>query len=259
MESPSLLKQSVTGDLSVATFGQEGSLCHQALLSIFDGDEKLKVSHARSFDEVFNLIARGDCHSGVVPVENTSIGPMPGIYDLILRYPSIKIIGEHIMLEDHCLCALPGTKLEDVDQIVAHPWAGAQCSGYLRHLQRDTPHPIAQVQASDTAAACQAAHDRKNTATIQSRAMVEKFGLAVLAEGISDDTNNKTRFALLSTHDVLLPPFEQTSTTVAFALENKTNALFKALSVFALRDIGIRRIVTVRLRPAELAELRREW
>jgi chorismate mutase/prephenate dehydratase len=262
VRSPSLFKSRCGGDLKVATFGQEGSLSHQALMSIFDGDEKLQVKHCRSFESIFQLIAKGDCHSGVVPIENTSLGPMPGIYDLILKYPAIKIIGEHIKVEDHCLCAPAGTKTEDIDQIVAHPWAGAQCKTFLERMELNAKNGITRVLAPDTAAACKMALERQNTATIQSSTMAGKLGLKVLAAGISDDAENRTRFVLLSKEEISLPLFENTSTTIAFALENKPNSMFKALAVFALRDIAVRRMVT---RPTSQAsgllkaEVRLQW
>jgi len=245
IRSPSTLKSRSSTGLDVAVVGAKESLSHQALTSIFDGDEQLNVSFAGSFGEIFQLIQSDKVHSGVVPIENTSLGPMPGIYDLLIKYPDIQIIGEHIVREDHCLCAQPGTTLEDIDQITAHPWAGAQCKNYLKRLIKQAKQPITRILASDTAAACKTAQERPNTATIQQRSMAESMGLAVLAEGISDDENNKTRFVLLSKEAILLPRFEDISTTIAFALENKTNSMFKALSVFGIRDIPIRRMVTV--------------
>ena len=245
MASPSILKSRSVFGLDVAVVGAKESLSHQALMSIFDGDEKLNVTYTSDFSSLFRLIQSGDVHSGVVPIENTSIGPMPGIYDLLLKYPEIKIIGEHIVAEDHCLCAREGTKIEDIDRITAHPWAGEQCNAYLTRLAKQAPKPILRVIASDTAAACKMAQERANTATIQQRPAAETMGLTVLAEGISNDENNKTRFVLLSKEEIAIPHFENMSTTVAFALRNTTNSMFKAIAVFGMRDIPIRRMVTV--------------
>ena len=245
IRTPSALKSRTKEGLNVAVLGGPTSLSYQAMHSIFDGESSLNVTYTKNFKEIFELIQQDKVHSGVIPVENTSMGPLPGMYDLILKYPDIHLIGEHIVVEDHCLCALPGTKLEDVEQIISHPWAGAQCRSYLARLVNNSKKPIARLLANDTSAACKVALETPNTATIQQRQMAEKLGLAVLQEGISDDENNKTRFVLVSKEVISLPKFEPMSTTVAFALQNRPNAMYKAFAVFGLRDINIRRMSAV--------------
>jgi prephenate dehydratase len=247
--SPSLLKARSTLGLDVAVVGGKQSLSHQALMSLMDGDDQLNVTYTDSFEGVFKLVDKGTVHSGVVPIENTSMGTFPGIYHLTLMYPAVKIIGEHIVEENHCLCALPGTKLEDVDEIAAHPWAGSQCAAWLQRFQTKQGaqgNHVRRILANDTAAACKMALERRNTAVVQQAQAARAVGLEVLADGISDDVNNKTRFILVSKEELVFPKFEKMSTTVAFALANTTGSIFKALACFGLRDIDIRRMITVR-------------
>lgn len=247
--SPSTLKTR-RGGLDVAVMGERESLSQQAMKSIFDGSERLNVHVADSFETIFKLVDQDECHSGVVPIENTSTGPLTLVYDLLMKYRDLKVIGEHIVKENHCLCAKPGTKLEDVHTVVAHPWAGAQCRNYLRRFMSNASHEVTQVLAQHTSAACKVALRKDNTATIQTRRMAESMGLVVLADGISNDVNNKTRFVLVSKEVITLPRFEDLSTMIAFAIPNQPNSIFKAMSVFAMRDINIRRVVT---RPTSLA------
>lgn len=239
--SPSTLKVR-RGGLDVAVVGEKESLSQQAMMSIFDGDERLNVHSADSFEAIFKMVNSDECHSGIVPIENSNTGPLTVVYDLIMKYPDIKVIGEHIVVENHCLCAKPGTKLEEVHTVVAHPWAGAQCRNFLRRFQKQ--QKVTHVLAPDTSAACRVAQQQENTATIQTRKMAEAMGLTVLSEGISNDENNKTRFVLISKEAIVLPRFEDISTMVAFALHNRANSIFKALACFGMRDINIRRVVT---------------
>jgi prephenate dehydratase len=73
----------------------------------------------------------------------------------------------------------------------------------------------------------------------------------VLRAGIQDYPDNITRFILVGRR--ALPGSAPDKTTVVFALPNTPGALFKALSVFALRDIDLTKLESrpVRGRPWE--------
>lgn len=55
---------------------------------------------------------------------------------LASRVPGVPgklfIVAEHVFRVEHCLLALPGTKLSDVKKVMSHPQALAQCDNYLR-------------------------------------------------------------------------------------------------------------------------------
>ncbi len=62
----------------------------------------------------------------------------------------------------------------------------------------------------------------------------------ILAAGIEDDKKNFTRFFLVRRKRGVLRGANKTS--IAFRLKNVPGALYKALSVFALRDISLSKI-----------------
>jgi len=134
----------------------------------------------------------------------------------------------------HCLQALPGTKIGDIKVVYSHPQALAQCERYLKELG-------ASVEAIyDTAGGAKLVAEKKlaGAAALASRRAADVFGLEVLQEAVQDFEYNITRFAIIGG----APPADANKTTIVFALPSTPGALFKALSVFALRDINLTKL-----------------
>ena len=75
--------------------------------------------------------------------------------------------------------------------------------------------------------------------------LVPQFSFDTLRAGVQDHDDNTTRF-LIVTRAAAVPDFltdrAVNKTTIVFTLPNTPGALFKALSVFALRDIDVTKI-----------------
>ena len=136
----------------------------------------------------------------------------------------------------HCLIANPGVKKEDIKKAVSHPQALEQCAGYLR------THGIKAEQVYDTAGSVKILKESgaRDVAAIASRRAAELYGMEILEEGIEDNPENYTRFLAIQ-HEPVIPDGEA-KTSIVFTLKNEPGALFKALSVFALRDIDLTKI-----------------
>ncbi|HEY9463133.1 MAG TPA: prephenate dehydratase [Vicinamibacterales bacterium] len=217
--------------MRLAYQGEPGAYSEAAALQY--GGPQAETLPCKSFEDVFDAVSRKKATHGVVPLENSIGGTIHRNYDLLLDH-DLTISGEVELDVVHCLQALPGTKLEDVKVVYSHPQALAQCERYLKDLG-------ASVEAVyDTAGGAKLVSEKKlaGAAALASRRAADVFGLEVLQEAVQDYEFNITRFAIIGG----APPADANKTTIVFALPSTPGALFKALSVFALRDINLTKL-----------------
>jgi prephenate dehydratase len=216
----------------VAFQGEPGAYSEQATFAYFG---KIQTLPCESFDDVFDAVTNGKCESGLIPIENSLAGSIHQNYDLLLRH-NLYIVGEYFLRVRHCLISLPGVSKSEIRKVISHPQALGQCAGYLRNLGVKT-EPV-----YDTAGSVQlvkALGDR-TTAAIASHRAADIYKMQVIQEGIEDNTENYTRFLAIAPKPVM--PSSGAKTSIVFTLKNQPGALFKALSVFALRDIDLTKI-----------------
>jgi arogenate/prephenate dehydratase len=188
------------------------------------------------FEDVFASVAEGRTSHGLLPIENSIGGSIHRNYDLLLEH-DLPIVAETELQVVHNLVALPGTDIGRIRRVCSHPQALAQCESFLRGL------PGVEIVATyDTAGSARLIQEQQlaDTAAIASSRAAEIFGLAVLRAGIQDFPDNITRFLLVAREPQPLGTPDKTS--VVFALPNAPGALFRALSVFALRDIDLTKL-----------------
>jgi prephenate dehydratase len=235
MNQPSPSSSSTqTAPVSVAYQGEPGAYSEAALLKHF---QHPVTSYGKgNFEGVFEAVERGACTYGFIPIENSLAGSIHRNYDL-LREHHLYIIGETTLRVQHCLIAMPGVQMEQIRLVTSHPQALDQCRGYLNRWKAVQVEPV-----YDTAGAVKdlAASGSRSTAAIASRRAAEIYGMQILAEGIEDNSANYTRFLVLSPEPV--DPGENAKTSIMIALPDKPGSLFKALSVFALRDIDMAKL-----------------
>ena len=223
--------------MRLAYQGEPGAYSEAAALQY--GGPQAETLPCKSFEDVFDAVSRQKATHGVVPLENSIGGTIHRNYDLLLDH-DLTISGEVELDVVHCLQALPGTKIGDIKVVYSHPQALAQCERYLKELG-------ASVEAIyDTAGGAKLVAEKKlaGAAALASRRAADVFGLEVLQEAVQDFEYNITRFAIIGG----APPADANKTTIVFALPSTPGALFKALSVFALRDINLTKLESRPLR-----------
>jgi prephenate dehydratase len=220
--------------MKIAFQGEAGAYSEQAVFNYFG---KVDTQPCESFDVVFDAVVSNQCESALIPIENSLAGSIHQNYDLLLRH-NLHIVGEHFLRVQHCLIAMPGVKKEDIKKAISHPQALGQCAGYLRS------HGIKAEQVYDTAGSVKMLKESAalDTAAIASRRAAEIYGMQILEEGIEDNPENYTRFLAIQRESTVPDASEEAKTSIVFTLKNQPGALFKALSVFALRDLDLTKI-----------------
>jgi prephenate dehydratase len=220
--------------MRIAFQGEPGAYSEAAIFAHFgNGIQSLPCE---SFEQVFASVASGDSDCGLIPIENSLAGSIHRNYDLLLQN-GLVVVGEHYLHVHHCLIALPGVELAEIRRVISHPQALAQCDGYIRSLGQ------VKAEASyDTAGSVKIVREQndRTLAAIASRRAAKLYGMQVLAEDIEDNPANITRFLIISLQ--LVDPGADAKTSIVFSLKNEPGSLFKALSVFALRDIDLTKI-----------------
>lgn len=219
--------------VKVAIQGERGSFSHQAALKLVPG---CKVLPCGPSIEVFDAVDSGRVGAAVVPVENTLAGPVGEHLDLLLER-DVFINRELLLPIEHNLIAPPGVKLKDVRQALSHPVALDQCRNFFRRHRHIRPVPF-----YDTAGSVKHVIESRlpDAAGIASHQAAQEYGGKILMTGLQDDPRNVTRFFLILRKRKIAPAADKTS--LAFSLKNEAGALFKALSVFALRDLDLSKI-----------------
>lgn len=217
----------------VASCGTEGSYAQQAASRMF---EVPTILYFNSFDKVFEAVESGICPYGVLPVENSSAGSVAAVYDLMQKH-RFHIVRALKLRIRHVLLGNPGASVGGLKEISSHPHALSQCGGFLGS------HPsIRSVPAINTAVAARelAASGRIDRAVIASRECAELYGLRILAEDVSDASDNYTRFICIARE--LSVSERANKLGVMLSLPHRPGSLCEVISKFAAIGVNLTKL-----------------
>ncbi|OIP26911.1 MAG: bifunctional chorismate mutase/prephenate dehydratase [Dehalococcoidia bacterium CG2_30_46_9] len=219
--------------VTVAFQGERGAFSEDASIKLFGND--IDFLPCTRLKDVFQAVLEAKVSFGVVPIENSQAGSINETYDLLLAYP-LHIYAEVILRVSHCLLALPGENLVNITKVYSHPQALAQCDEFLSKLTAEI------IPVYDTAGSAKMIKERelRECAAIASRRAAEIYGLEVLAAEIETNINNYTKFFAISKGKAKLDTKNKTS--LVFAARHVPGALYRALGVFATRNINLTKL-----------------
>lgn len=219
--------------MKVAIQGERGSFSHEAVLTFL---AKSSLVTCALSAEVFDNLQQGRAEAALIPLENSLAGSVAEHYDLLLAR-EVHIQREFRLRIRHNLIAAPGVKLKDIKRVYSHPVALDQCREFFRKHTHASAVPF-----YDTAGSVKHVIENglRDAAAIAGKQAATEYNGHVLLSGLEDDKQNFTRFVLISRSKKKIKDANKTS--VCFSLKNMPGVLFKALSVFALRDISLSKI-----------------
>ncbi|XP_052178401.1 arogenate dehydratase/prephenate dehydratase 1, chloroplastic-like isoform X1 [Diospyros lotus] len=214
--------------------GVPGAYSEDAALKAYPQCETVPCDE---FEDAFKAVELWLTEKAVLPIENSLGGSIHRNYDLLLRH-RLHIVGEVQLAVNLCLLALPGVGTEQLKRVLSHPQALAQSDIILSKLG------VARESVDDAAGAAQfvASNRLRDAGVIASARAAQIYGLNLLAERIQDDSDNITRYLVLARDPIMPRADKPFKTSIVFTLEEGPGVLFKALAVFALRDISLTKI-----------------
>ena len=218
----------------VAFQGERGAFSEEAAVKLLG--EEITLVPRPTFEAAFNAIGDRVADYILAPIENSLAGSVHRSFDLLVDSP-LNILAEVIIPIAHNLIAAPGAKFEEITVVESHPVALAQCEQFF------SAHPrLKRIATEDTAGSVRdvvASGDRSRGA-IAGRRAAEIYGGAILREHLEDNSENYTRFLLLSESTASAGDADKLS--LVFQLDHRPRALYNALEPFARRNLNLMKI-----------------
>lgn len=232
--------------MKVSYLGPTGTYNEEALLASVASapGAALELSPRATIFDAIRAVEVGEVERAFVPFENSIEGSVRSTLDaLAFDTSGVRIIGEHDHQIRHNLIARAEVPLGEIEVVLSHPQANAQCARFVReHL------PGAEVRsiASTSDGVRQVVAEDATWAALGSAAAARAFGGTILREGVEDVADNVTRFVWL-THDDFRParePGDAWRTTLVFYElgDDRPGALVEALREFSDRGVNMTRI-----------------
>ena len=211
--------------------GERGANSERAIMNYFPEGE-VDPTALPGFEDIFNAVLSKEANWGMLPIENTLAGSVLDNYDLLTRYPDVKIVGEIKVRIQHNLIVVPDGEESMVKKVYSHPQALSQCAKFIKKKGWES------VPFFDTAGAAAMVCRKKDAslAAIASTDAAAYHGLKILAEGIETNPRNYTRFAIIAHQDT---PEPENSDKVSFTITLKSHPGTLVDCLSALKDYKV--------------------
>ena len=223
--------------MRIGYLGPEGTFTHEAVMDA-GGDGHVLEPLPTVYDTVM-AVHEGSVERALVPIENSLEGSVNATLDaLAVETEDVHIIGESVHPIRHCLIARVPLELEEIDTVVSHPQASAQCARFVRSRLGDA---LVVPAASTADAVRRVAQADGPWAALGTRLSAEIYGCEVLRAGVEDTPENETRFVWLARTGDEPDAHGPWKTSIVFwgIGDDAPGWLVRCLSEFAFRSVNL--------------------
>jgi prephenate dehydratase len=230
--------------IKVAIQGVAGAFHDMAARQYFPYRE-IDIVPCDTFRDAFDSVKKSTSDLAIVAIENSLAGSLLPNYTL-LKNSGLTIAGEiYLRIEQH-LMALPGQKMEDIQEVQSHPMAIIQCEDFLEPMRKNG---VKIIDSVDTALSARwiSENQVKGVAAIASDLAARMYDLNIIGRGIETNKRNFTRFLVLAPKELsnmlrTETPVNVDKASVSFTLPHETGSLSQVLSVLAFYKLNLTKI-----------------
>lgn len=222
-------------EANVACQGVAGSYSSITAERLF---EISNILYFKDFEGVFNAVDKGLCQYGILPIENSSVGSVNKVYDLMNKH-SFYIVKSYKLRVQHSLLVKPGVHISQIKEVMSHEQAIEQCGEFFKN------HKDIKVTLCDNtalAARTVAESNRRDLACISSSEAAKIYNLEELERNIQDNENNYTRFIVISRNLKIFRKANRISIMVN--LPHVAGSLNKFLNEFSIRGLNLTKLMS---------------
>jgi prephenate dehydratase len=218
----------------IAFQGELGAYSHEACRQ---ARPDMEAVPCRTFEDAIEACRSGEVDLAMLPVENSTYGRVADIHTL-LPGSGLRIIDEAFVRVHISLLAVRGTPISQITRAMSHTVLLGQCRDFLKS------HSITAVTGADTAGSAKIVAEKGNASmgALASELAGEIYGLDVLASKIEDQSNNTTRFLVMSREPDHSRRAAKMMTTFTFRVRNIPAALYKAMGGFATNGVNMTKL-----------------
>jgi len=220
-------------EIDIAFLGPEGTYSDSAVKENFGSS--INKTATDTIEEVFKAVSERKSDYGIVPIQNSSEGPINVTLDCLSDF-NLNICGEIEMLIHHSLMGLNQALPKKGFEIHAHEQTLAQCKNWL-----DAYCPeVNRVSVSSNAQAAKNAKKNSEIFAIAGALAAGKYGLEIIKRNIEDYSNNTTRFISIGLQEVASTGKDKTSLLVT--TKNESGALYNLLKPIQKNGLNLTHI-----------------
>ena len=220
-------------EINISFLGPEGTYSDSAVKENFGSS--INKNPTQTIEEVFEAIKKGKSDYGIVPIENSTEGPINVTLDCLADF-DLNICGEVEMVIHHSLMGLNKALPKEGFSIHAHEQTLAQCRNWL-----DSYCPnVERVAVSSNAQAAINSKENSNILAIAGSLSAERYGLDVIKGNIEDYSSNTTRFISIGFQEVGSTGNDKTSLLVT--TKNESGALYNLLKPIQKNGLNLTHI-----------------